>query len=458
MKDNKNKLELFKSNPSKALWTLSIPMMLGMSVQAIYMLIDTAFIGNWVGGSALAGLGLIFPPLFIIMGITFGLGSGATTVIAKSIGEKNKTKADSAAGHIILLGIALSLLFIIIGYFGGEYIIQYQSKNISIVKHASDYFFTILYGTFFMIMSIFFRSILSGEGDNLFPMKVLGLGTLINLILDPIFIHYYQIKGAALATVISQVVVFIIFTFIMLFKKHTYITINFTKFKFNHSILNEILKLGVPASLSMLIMSIGLFFYNKILAMSEFPIEAIAAYSTAHRIEHLFFIPIISIATSMVTLIGMFYGAKKHELIRIVVLYCIKCSLFISILFGLIFYFFGENIFPIFINNNKNILLANNVINIGISYFKVFAFAVPFITIGMICSRVIQGLGKSYPMFIITCLRVIVISCSLAYYFIVIKEKPVEYAWISILISCILSSIISTIWMLIEIRKAQLKI
>ena len=132
--------------------------------------------------------------------------------------------------------------------------------------------------------------------------------------------------------------------------------------------------------------------------------------------------------------------------------------MFISILFGLIFYFFGENIFPIFINNNKNILLENNVINIGISYFRVFAFAVPFITIGMICSRVIQGLGKSYPMFIITCLRVIVISCSLAYYFIVIKEKPVEYAWISILISCILSSVISTIWMLIEIRKAQLKI
>ena len=65
-------------------------MMAGMSVQAIYMLIDTAFIGKWVGGNALAGLGIIFPPLFIIMGITFGLGSGATTVIAQSIGEKNK--------------------------------------------------------------------------------------------------------------------------------------------------------------------------------------------------------------------------------------------------------------------------------------------------------------------------------------------------------------------------------
>jgi len=118
---NSDKLNQFISNPYKALWTLSIPMMLGMSVQAIYMLIDTAFIGRWVGGSALAGLGLVFPPMFIIMGITFGLGSGATTVIAQSIGEKNKKKADNAAEHIILLGIILSILFIGIGIFFGFY-------------------------------------------------------------------------------------------------------------------------------------------------------------------------------------------------------------------------------------------------------------------------------------------------------------------------------------------------
>ena len=89
--DKVDRLNEFIKNPQKALFTLSLPMMIGMSVQAIYMLIDTAFIGNWVGGSALAGLGIVFPPMFIIMGITFGLGSGATTVIAQSIGEKNKS-------------------------------------------------------------------------------------------------------------------------------------------------------------------------------------------------------------------------------------------------------------------------------------------------------------------------------------------------------------------------------
>ena len=73
----------------------------------------------------------------------------------------------------------------------------------------------------------------------------------------------------------------------------------------------------------------------------------------------------------------------------------------------------------------------------------------------MICSRTIQGLGKSYPMFIITCLRVIIISCSLGWYFIVIKDKPIEFAWLSILISCISASIISSIWLLFEFRKLK---
>ena len=436
-----SRLDEFISNPKKALFTLSIPMMLGMSVQAIYMLIDTAFIGRWVGGNALAGLGIVFPPMFIIMGITFGLGSGATTVIAQSIGEENKLKADNTAEHIIILGLILSLIFVLIGIFFGNTIISSQSPDAKVFLNASDYFYTMLWGTPFMILSIFFRSILSGEGDNIMPMKVLGLGTLINLILDPFFIYYFAIKGAALATVLSQAIVFSIFIYLMIVKDKTYISLDLKNFKFNHQILSNILKIGIPASLSMLIMSIGLFFYNIILSNTEFSSSAIAAYSTCHRIEHLFFIPIISLATSMVTLIGMFYGAKKNHLLNNLIYFSLKVSISISIIYAVFFLAFSENILSLFTNDNK-------IINIGVGYFNVFAFAIPFISIGMTCSRAMQGLGKAYPMFIITCLRVIVISCSLAYYFINILNKPIDFAWISILISCIASSIISFLWLL----------
>jgi len=296
-----------------------------------------------------------------------------------------------------------------------------------------------------MITSVFCRGILSGEGDNILPMKVLGLGTLINLILDPVLIYLYQIKGAALATVISQIVVFLVFAYVMIFKKRTYIYLNLMNFHFNKIIFLQILKLGIPASLSMLIMSFGIFFYNTILSMSDYPISAVAAYSTAHRIEHLFFIPLISIATSMVTLVGMFSGAKRIDLIDKVIINGIKISLLISCSFGILFYFCSHMILPLFTNDIE-------IINIGVGYFRIFSFAVPFITMGMICSRVMQGLGKAYPMFVITCLRIIVISCFLAYYFIIYLQKPINFAWYAILISCISSSLISVAWM-ISVRK-----
>ena len=450
--NKKNRLEEFIANPELSLWKLSLPMILGMMVNAMYILIDTAFIGNWVGSKAIAGLGVVFPLLFIIMGITFGLGSGATTVIAKSIGERDKEKVDSVADHTIISGIILSIIFLLFGFLFGEKILKLQGVDGQSLIYAKEYFFTMLIGVPFMILGIFFRSLLSGEGDTLLPMKILGFGTILNIILDPIFIYYFQIKGAALATVISQFSVFIIFVYIIIFRDHAYLSINLKKFKFNSQYLSEIIEIGVPAALSMVIMSVGLFFYNLILH-DENPI---AAYATCHRIEHLFFIPLISIATSMVTLVGMFYGAKRYDLIKKIILHCIKYCLGISILFSLIFYFFADNIIPIFISTDTDPINAQLVIDIGIGYFRIFAFAVPFITLTMICSRTIQGLGKSYPMFIITCLRVIVISCFLAWYFVIYKNQPIEYAWISILISCIISSIISLTWLLYEIRKTKL--
>ena len=445
---SENKLDKFIKNPEKSLWKLSVPMMLGMSVQAIYMLIDTAFIGRWVGWQALTGLGVVFPALFIIMGITFGLGSGSTTVIAQSIGEKNKEKADSFAEHTIILGVFLSCIFIIVGLLFGEDILSSQGAKYESFSYASDYFFTMIIGTPFMILGIFFRSILSGEGDTMFPMKVLGFGTILNIILDPPLIAFYGIRGAAAATVFSQFIVFIIFVYIMVFKNRNYLTLNFRNFSFNKNHLYQIFKIGIPSALSMLIMSIGLFIYNIILSKTVIPEAAIAAYATAHRIEHLFFIPIISIATSMITLVGMFYGAKRYDLINIILVHCIKYALIISILFGVFFYFFSHKILPLFINDT-------NVINIGVGYFNIFSFAIPFVTLSMICSRTIQGLGKSYPMFVITCLRVIIISCSLGWYFIKIKNMSIEYAWFSILISCICAAILSSIWLMYELKQLK---
>ena len=190
-KTKKSRLDEFIEAPNQALWKLSLPMMLGMAVQAIFMMADTAFVGRMIGGIALASLGYVFPYFFIIMGITFGLGSGATTVIAQYIGAEDKESADNSAEHSFLLAGILGIIILLGGFFFGQTILSLQGASGQALDYANDYYPIMLVGSVFMVFAVFFRSILSGEGDNKMPMMVLGIGTIINIVLDPIFIYYY---------------------------------------------------------------------------------------------------------------------------------------------------------------------------------------------------------------------------------------------------------------------------
>ena len=408
-KGKKSRLEEFIEDPKKALWKLSLPMMFGMSVQAIYMMADTAFLGRMIGGTALASLGYVFPYFFILMGITFGLGSGATTVIAQFIGAKDKKNADNAAQNTIFIGIIIGIVIITIGFYYGDSLLALQRADSETIDMALDYFYVMAGGSIFMVLSVFFRSILSGEGEMMFPMIVMGIGTLLNIILDPILIYYYKIAGAALATIISQALVTLVLIYFLLFRQRSYVTFNFRDFKYNFDIIRDIFRLGMPASLSMIIMSMGVMLFNIILGSSY----AVAAYQTAGRIEHFFFLPII-----------------------------------IALSFSLLFFFGISKIIPVFTSDQK-------IIELTITYFKIMSFAYPFITVGMTSSRIMQGLGHANPMLILTLFRVVIIAASLAWFFVIILGKPVHYAWVGTLISCILTSFISISWLRIIIRSCK---
>lgn len=439
-----SRLSEFIADPKKAIWKLSLPMMFGMMVQAVYMLVDTAFIGKWVGGSALAALGYVFPVFFIIFGLTFGLGSGVTTVIAQYIGQQDKRRADNAAEHTLLLGFVISIIVVIIGLFMGETFLSMQGADEIVVQEGMKYFKIMIGGSMFMIISIFFRSILSGEGEAMFPMKVMGIGTVMNIILDPIFIHFYGLSGAAIATIISQAIVATIFFYMMFFKQHTYIRFDLKNFSFNPMIIRRIFKLGVPSSLSMIIMSIGVTAFNWILNSTV----GVAAYQTAGRLEHLFFLPLISIATSMVTLVGMFFGAQRMDLVKQVIKYGLSRALAVTMLISISFFLFADSILPLFTDSEE-------IADLAVSYFKVLIFAYPFITIGLSSGRIMQGLGHATPMLVVTLLRVLLISAPLAWYFRNVMDLPIIYVWIAILISSIIASSTSFIWMMTVLKKLQ---
>ena len=450
---SESRLESFLESPTKALWSLAIPIMFGMGIHTLYNMVDMIFIGR-LGGDAIAGVAFNMPLFFLMLGLTMGLGSGVTTSIARYIGNNNKVNADNSAEHALAMAGAIAVVFTIAGLVLGKDLLAKLGAEGIILELAWDYLYVIVAGLPFMIFSGFFRSILAGEGDMKLPMLVAGFGTILNIILDPIFIFKLEnyggfgfglgIKGAALATVVCQGIVFLIFVYMLFVKKHAYITFNLKDFSPSRVILWDIIKVGIPASLSMVIMALGQGVFNKILI--HYSSQTVAAYQVAGRLDMLIFLPIFSIAGSLTTLVGMFYGARKIEALKSIVKYGISRSFFITVCSSAFVYFFAPAFSALFTQDKE-------IIEVSVGFLRLMTLVYPFVAIAISCGRVMQGLGKGIPVLVITTVRVLGISAPLALYFSFVLHKSVEWNWYAMMISTSIAFIIAVTWVQVELKK-----
>ena len=457
MQKEESRLNKFLSNPAKALWSLAIPIMAGMGIQTFYNIVDMIFIGQ-LGGEAITGIAFNMPLFFLALGLTMGLGTGVTSSIARFIGKDDKSGADNCAEHAIAIAFFISLFLSVIIILLGERILFIFGASGTILSLAWDYLQVMCIGIPFMVFSGFFRSILAGEGDMKLPMMVAGLGTILNIILDPIFIFDLDnfggigfgmgIKGAAIATVISQCIVFSVFIYMLFVKEHAYITFRIKDFSPSRAITWDIIKVGLPASLSMIVMAVGQGVFNRILIY--FSADTVAAYQVAGRIDMLVFLPIFSIAAALTTLVGMFYGAKKYEILRYTVKYGIISAFSITVIMSILLYVFAHNIVGFFTSEDT-------IINVAVTFLRLFAFVYPLIAVGITTGRVLQGLGKGLPVLVITIIRVLGVSAPLALIFIYIMGKPVEWVWYAMMISTGVAFLIACYWLFISMRELNRK-
>jgi len=450
---SESRLESFLESPTKALWSLAIPIMFGMGIHTLYNMVDMIFIGR-LGGDAIAGVAFNMPLFFLMLGLTMGLGSGVTASIARYIGNNNKVNADNSAEHALAMAGATAVVFTIAGLVLGKDLLAKLGAEGIILELAWDYLYVIVAGLPFMIFSGFFRSILAGEGDMKLPMLVAGFGTILNIILDPIFIFKLEnyggigfglgIKGAALATVVCQGIVFLIFVYMLFVKKHAYITFNLRDFSPSKVILWDIIKVGIPASLSMVIMALGQGVFNKILI--HYSSQTVAAYQVAGRLDMLIFLPIFSIAGGLTTLVGMFYGAREIEALKSIVKYGISRSFFITVCSSAFVYFFAPAFSALFTQDKE-------IIEVSVGFLRLMTLVYPFVAIAISCGRVMQGLGKGIPVLVITTVRVLGISAPLALYFSFVLHKSVEWNWYAMMISTSIAFIIAVTWVQVELKK-----
>ena len=451
--NSKSKLDSFLDNPQKALWTLAIPIMFGMGIHTLYNLVDMIFIGR-LGGDAITGVAFNMPVFFLMLGLTMGLGSGVTASIARFIGDKDKSSADNSAEHALVIAGCIALTFTIAGLYFGEKILIMLGAEGNILVLAWEYLSMIVIGLPFMVFSGFFRSILAGEGDMKFPMMIAGLGTILNIILDPIFIFKMEqygnigfgmgVKGAAMATVISQLIVFMIFIYMLFIKDHAYITFNLKDFVPSKFILWDIIKVGLPASLSMIIMAMGQGVFNKILI--HYSSQTVAAYQVAGRLDMLIFLPIFAIAGGMTTLVGMFYGAKEIGALNNIVRYGIMSAFIITLISSSFVYLFADMFSSWFTDDQE-------IIDVSVGFLRLLCLIYPLVAIAITSGRVMQGLGKGLPVLLITIIRVLGISAPLALYFSFVLDKPVEWNWYAMMVAAVISFIIALWWVRMELAK-----
>ncbi|MEO2160039.1 MAG: MATE family efflux transporter [bacterium] len=434
-----SRLDGFIDNPSKALWTLAFPIMAGMGIHTLYTIVDMIFIGR-LGGDAIAAVAFNMPLFFLVLGLSFGVGSGVTASIARFIGAKDKVNADNTAEHAVALGLIISTILTTLGLIYGEDLLQQLGATESVLPLSWDYLKVSLIGLPFMVFSTFFRSILSGEGDMKLPMAVAGLGTILNIILDPIFIFTlgYGVGGAAMASAISQLIVFLIFVYMLFVKEHAYIRFRMRDFSPSIFIIKDIIRVGLPASMSMIIMAFGQLVFNRILV--RFSTDAVAAYQVGGRMDMVIFLPIMAIASALTTLVGMFFGAKEIEKIKFIAKYGIIRSMMVTGVLSIILYIFA----PLVV---KSFTLDVGIQSIAVTYLRFICLIYPLIAIGMTVGRILQGLGKGLPMLVITSIRILALSAPLALYFIMVLNKSIEWVWYAMIISTIVSVVISVIWL-----------
>jgi putative MATE family efflux protein len=426
---------------TKNILHLAWPMMVAFTLHVAFNLVDTFFIGRY-SALALASISITFPVIFLIIALASGTGVGVTSLIARLMGGKRIDKAKEVAKHGLVLAFFMWIFFVVTGLLFAKPLFRFLGAEGEMLSMSLKYAYTIFIGSFFLFFAFISNSILRGEGDTKTPMKIMVLATFVNIILDPFLIFglwifpELGIFGAALATVIARSISAIVVVG-YLFKGNPLLKLDFKMPKLDFGIIKEIFHVGIPASLSQSVMSLGMFFMMKI--VSFFGPYAIAAYGLIGRLDSVAILPALGIGTAIITIVGQNVGARKYDRAeRTTWRAALLAALFMELV-GIIFFVAPEFWISIF---NKH----PDIITFGASYLRIVALTYGFIGIGIVIASAFQGAGKGYPSLMLTIIRLFVLNIPLALIFAFVKGLGLDGVWFGIMASIILSSIAGIIW------------
>ncbi len=431
---NKREKMLREETIGKLLFKLSLPAMIGMMVNALYNVVDTIFVGKGVGALAIGGLTVAFPIQMAIMSLALLIGIGTQANISISFGAGELDKASKYAGNGYTLMTIIAATISVLGLVFIVPILRLFGASQTLLPYASDYMQIIFVGVIALSLSLVNSNVLRAEGNAKMSMVLMIIGMGLNIILDPIFIFGFKmgIKGAALATVISQYIGLASGIYYLSTGK-SIIKINRQMLTLRFQYISDIVKLGFPTFIRQIAGSVlaiflnnGIVFYGGDIALSAFGIN--------NRVMMFLFLPMFGIVQGFQPIVGFNYGAKAISRVKqtvkigimALVVYCIVALTIIVTL--------HPPILSLFTNDEAALAIAAQAI-------QIMFLGIPVVGLQIISASYFQAIGKAKPALLLSLMRQVLMLLPL----VIIMPKLFNLGLLGIWIAFPLSDILSTV-------------
>lgn len=432
------KIDLTEGKAIRVLTTLSVPIMGSSLLQFTYNLVDMLWVGR-LGSNAVASIG----SSSFYIGLGYSINSlviiGTGIKVAHALGRKSECEVKEYINAGILINIIIGLIFGLLLILGGKSLIGFLHINNFIVEKDA-YLYLALNGPtmFFSFFNLLYARILGSFGSNKLAFKINAIGVILNIVLDPIFIYIFKlgVLGAAIATMLANIVMFILY----LIKSSGILKFNFD-IKIEFKKIKEIIILGFPMALQRILFTIINIFLARIIAI--FGSDAIAAQKIGLQIESITYMVIGGLHGAVAAFIGQNYGAKKYNRVKEGYITALKIGMVYSLFMALIFIFFSVPFIKLFVRDEHTIVIAK-------AYLQVVAFSQIFSTIETVSNGLFTGIGKPKISSIIS---VVFTALRIPMALVLIKPFGLNGVWISISVSSILKGSVAYLLYIIEVKR-----
>ncbi|WP_420571413.1 MATE family efflux transporter [Kordia sp.] len=392
---NNKSAELGIAPIGKLLISQALPASIGILVMSLNMVVDTIFVGQWIGSMAIAAITVVVPLTFLIASIGMAIGVGGASIISRALGADDHDKAQRTFGNQIVMSLGLAIFFVILGLIFKEEALSLFGAKGKILAPAEIYYVIVMYCIPFLALCMTGNPVVRAEGKPKFAMVALILPAIGNILFDYLFINVWDMgmAGAAWATSISYFICFL-FIYWFFFSKHSELKIRLKCFKLERAIVKEITELGGVTlarqgmvSILSIILNHTLFTYG-----GE---TSVTIYGIISRMLMFALFPVMGISQGFLPIAGFNYGANKMARVRESINISIKYGTGLALAIFAIIMFFPEQITAVFTNDETVIRDAPNALR--------WVFLVtPLIAVQMIGSGYFQAIGKAIPALLLT--------------------------------------------------------